>query len=345
MTPEKAKKKRAAASTGPKTARGKRASSRNAVKHGLCAIQPPLLMHEDQGYFEQMHRNLVEQYQPIGVLEENLVLKIAVCIVKQYRVWAAESAVQNANLLPDPSPQPIASPQLLTPEQEKERNVLLSLQAELSDKEKSQGEHYTQLKKRSPKEWADLRDEAEAEGWLDTFPGVWEEELSDFAADLAKRLPVFLCDYPTQLLPEALPANPYDEFRFQQPTQQALNDYLILRAATISRLTEADHPYARVYKLNTEANSFARSWREDGEPLLKSCWERSPGAALRESAEEDAWRIIEHWNAYIPSWLRYHADKFYTDYVATVRSVQSALQQYDELEAAHTQTIKGLARK
>lgn len=339
MTPEQAKKKRAAASTGPKTTRGKRASSRNAVKHGLCAVQPPLLMHEDQGYFEQMHKNLVEQYQPIGVLEENLVLKIAVCIVKQYRVWAVESAVQNANLLPDPSPQPTSPPQLLTPEQEKERNVLRSLQHELSGKQESQGEHYAQLKKRSPEEWADLRDEAETEGWLDTFPGVWEEELNYFAEDLAKRLPVFLRDYPTQLLPEVLPDSPYKEFSFQQPTQQAVDDYLILRAATIRRLSESDHPYAQVYNLHTEARSLARIWKDDGEPLLKSCWQRSPGAALKESAEEDAWRIIEHWNTCIPSWIRYHADKFYTDYVATVQSVQAALQQYDELEAAQTQAI------
>lgn len=337
MTPEQAKKKRAAASTGPKTARGKRASSRNAVKHGLCAVQLPLLAYEDQEYFEQLCQSLVEQYKPIGILEENLVLKIAVCLVKQYRVWAAESAVQNASLLPAPAPLPIAAPQQLTTDQVKERNVLRSFQYELNSQQISRDDYYAALRERSPEEWADLRDEAEAEDWLDTFPGVWEEELSYLAEELAKRLPVFLRDYPTQLLPEALPTNPYNEFSFQQPTEQALDDYLMLRASTIRRLTEADHPYARTYNLQTEARSFARIWREDGEPKLKSCWQRSPGTALQESAEEDAWNIIEHWKASIPSWMRYHADEFYTNYVATVQSVESVLEQYDNLETAYTQ--------
>ncbi|MBE9100247.1 hypothetical protein [Vacuolonema iberomarrocanum] len=294
-------------------------------------------MHEDQGCFEQLRQSLVEQYKPVGVLEENLVLKIAVCLVKQYRVWAAESAVQNASLLPAPAPLPTAPPQQLTTDQVKERNVLRSFQYELNSQQTNRDDYYAALRERSPEDWADLRDEAEGEGWLDTFPVIWEEELGCLAEDLTSRLPVFLRDYPTQLLPEALPVHPNSTFSFWRPTEQELNDYLTLHAATLRRLTEANHPYARTYNLYRTASNFSRIWSKEGEHEFKSFWQRSPGAKLEGSAEEDAWNIIARWNTSIPRWLRYDADKFYTDYAATVQSVQAALKQYDNLEAAYTQ--------
>ncbi len=62
-------------STGPKSALGKRISSRNATRHGFYATSV-LLPGEDRDEFIRFSRRLVMAYAPCGVLEEEQVRTI-----------------------------------------------------------------------------------------------------------------------------------------------------------------------------------------------------------------------------------------------------------------------------
>lgn len=93
-----------AKSKGAITERGKAIASRNATKHGLLAQQPPLLASEDLETFQGLLQSLVDEYEPLGAIEWHLVQTIAMCIQRQYRLWGAEAALGNAQLLPPVSP-------------------------------------------------------------------------------------------------------------------------------------------------------------------------------------------------------------------------------------------------
>ncbi|PSB25350.1 hypothetical protein C7B82_23765 [Stenomitos frigidus ULC18] len=111
-----------AKSKGAVTERGKAIASRNATKHGLLAEKPPILVSEDLETFQGLMQNLVDQYQPTGAVEWHLVQTIAMCIQRQNRLWVAEAAIGNAQLLP-----PVAKPStdetypLLKPTEQDER--------------------------------------------------------------------------------------------------------------------------------------------------------------------------------------------------------------------------------
>ena len=64
-------------STGPKTADGKRSSSRNATLHGLSAATFRVLMHEDQVEYERLESRLINEYAPVTQYEEFLVEQLA----------------------------------------------------------------------------------------------------------------------------------------------------------------------------------------------------------------------------------------------------------------------------
>lgn len=53
-----------AKSRGAITQRGKAIASHNAVKHGLLAQKPPLLVTEDLSTFETLMQGLIDYYQP-----------------------------------------------------------------------------------------------------------------------------------------------------------------------------------------------------------------------------------------------------------------------------------------
>jgi hypothetical protein len=93
-----------AKSKGPTTERGKAIASRNATKHGVLAQQPPILASEDLETFQGVMQGLVDAYQPANPLEWHLVQTIAMCIQRQHRVWSAEAAAGNAELLPPIEP-------------------------------------------------------------------------------------------------------------------------------------------------------------------------------------------------------------------------------------------------
>jgi hypothetical protein len=69
-----ANRRNALRSTGPKTDRGKSIVSRNALKHGLLSAR---IVNEELGEekkdVQSLHEELIEDYQPIGRMEQFLV--------------------------------------------------------------------------------------------------------------------------------------------------------------------------------------------------------------------------------------------------------------------------------
>jgi hypothetical protein len=80
-------------STGPKTKKGKAVASRNSLKHGLLAKEVVITEGEgieDLKAFEVLKADLVEQFKPVGVLEEMLIEKIAVSYWRLRRAYSYE---------------------------------------------------------------------------------------------------------------------------------------------------------------------------------------------------------------------------------------------------------------
>jgi hypothetical protein len=71
-----ANRENAKKSTGPRTAEGKDASSRNRLLHGLCANKHILLDEDPEEFLFLLHDHL-DRFQPVGPGEEALVLRIA----------------------------------------------------------------------------------------------------------------------------------------------------------------------------------------------------------------------------------------------------------------------------
>ena len=89
-----ANRRNALRSTGPKTDRGKRTVARNALKHGLLAREVVITAGDGEESLEEFHdlvKQLHEQHEPIGVIEEMLVQTIATCWWKKARVLRAEN--------------------------------------------------------------------------------------------------------------------------------------------------------------------------------------------------------------------------------------------------------------
>jgi hypothetical protein len=99
-----ARRSNARKSTGPRTRKDKRCSSRNARKHGLYADirffywDAAMELGEDPRGFQRLFSGLVEARQPVGTLEQVLVEDIAVLIWKKARLERSESAVQVCNV-------------------------------------------------------------------------------------------------------------------------------------------------------------------------------------------------------------------------------------------------------
>ena len=73
-----ANRRNAAQSTGPRTDAGKTVVAQNAIKHGLLCQALILEDEEQKKEFEQLVKDLVEDFKPVGKLEEMLVEEIAV---------------------------------------------------------------------------------------------------------------------------------------------------------------------------------------------------------------------------------------------------------------------------
>jgi hypothetical protein len=95
-TPSEAKinanRENAKKSTGPRTAEGKNASSRNRLLHGLRANKH-ILLDEDPEEFLFLLDDHLDRFQPVGASEENLVLRIAADQCRLDRVFSMEAGI------------------------------------------------------------------------------------------------------------------------------------------------------------------------------------------------------------------------------------------------------------
>jgi hypothetical protein len=84
-------------STGPRTAEGKAASSRNGLKHGLCADKH-ILPGEDPEDFLFLLKDLYDRFHPVGEGEEKLVLRIAAAQWRLDRAFPIEAGIYRNRL-------------------------------------------------------------------------------------------------------------------------------------------------------------------------------------------------------------------------------------------------------
>ena len=77
-------------STGPRTPEGKRKSSRNALKHGLCS-ESPLLPHEDAATFNTIRREFEEDLKPTTTTQILLCDRITHLSMRLMRIQEAEN--------------------------------------------------------------------------------------------------------------------------------------------------------------------------------------------------------------------------------------------------------------
>ena len=92
---QQANKENAQHSTGPRTAEGKQRSSQNALKHGLCALDP-LIPGEDPEAFQEHFCEIELDLQPASVIESQLVEQIADISWRLKRLSRIEAAVITA---------------------------------------------------------------------------------------------------------------------------------------------------------------------------------------------------------------------------------------------------------
>lgn len=87
-----ANRRNAKKSTGPRTRTGKAAAKLNSLKHGLLAEQP-VLPDEDGAAFEALRHELIKQFEPLGVIETQLVERIAGLIWRLRRLGVVEAGI------------------------------------------------------------------------------------------------------------------------------------------------------------------------------------------------------------------------------------------------------------
>ncbi len=79
-------------SPGPRTRTGKAASKMNAMKHGLLAEQVAV-RGEDPVEFAGVLESLIDEFQPQGPLEEQLVERVAACMWRLRRLYRIEAGI------------------------------------------------------------------------------------------------------------------------------------------------------------------------------------------------------------------------------------------------------------
>ena len=97
----RANRENAKKSTGPKTAKGKAISSRNALKHGLTTrniIFNSLHDSKDKAEFESIVKSLTDELNPQGTFQCYLVHKIAVALWRTSLLIKAETSQINKQL-------------------------------------------------------------------------------------------------------------------------------------------------------------------------------------------------------------------------------------------------------
>ncbi len=79
-------------STGPRTRTGKAESKMNAMTHGLLATDL-IVRGEDPVEFTRVLESLVDELQPQGPLEEQLVERVAACMWRLRRLGSTQRPV------------------------------------------------------------------------------------------------------------------------------------------------------------------------------------------------------------------------------------------------------------
>src|SRR5580704_15321000 len=79
-------------SKGPSTPAGKRNSSPNALRHGLCA-KCIVLDHESRENFLILLQQHVDRFQPADEVEFNMIEEMCAAYWRQRRAWAIETAL------------------------------------------------------------------------------------------------------------------------------------------------------------------------------------------------------------------------------------------------------------
>src|SRR6266567_8679615 len=82
-----------AKSQGPKSAEGKKKSSRNALRHGCTAGHTILLACEDRGDFKRMRKDYDAMYKPVTLEEQNLVDEMFATAWRLRRATTIETAL------------------------------------------------------------------------------------------------------------------------------------------------------------------------------------------------------------------------------------------------------------
>src|SRR5438552_18866634 len=82
-----------AKSHGPKSAEGKKKSSRNALRHGCTAGHTILLACEDRGDFKRMRKDYDAMYKPVTMEEQNLVAEMFATAWRLRRATTIETAL------------------------------------------------------------------------------------------------------------------------------------------------------------------------------------------------------------------------------------------------------------
>jgi len=101
MTTQKqieANRRNTRSSTGPKSRAGKAESKMNAMKHGLLAADL-VVRGEDPVEFAGVLENLVDELQPQGPLEEQLVERVAACMWRLRRLYRVEAGIFNYEIV------------------------------------------------------------------------------------------------------------------------------------------------------------------------------------------------------------------------------------------------------
>jgi len=86
----RANRKNAQNSTGPKTERGKRNASRNAVKHGIFS-SVVISDSEDEKLYNNLVTELCNEYAPVGAREQMALEKAIVCLWRERRAMKYET--------------------------------------------------------------------------------------------------------------------------------------------------------------------------------------------------------------------------------------------------------------
>ena len=84
-------RKNATKSTGPKSTNGKKTASQNARRHGILSTHL-VLEDESRDEFDLLLTTLQEEMEPVGLVEQTLVERVAVTIWRQRRLVRAETA-------------------------------------------------------------------------------------------------------------------------------------------------------------------------------------------------------------------------------------------------------------